>query len=214
MSEQPRTPHQEGARRAPMKAMKTIQVDGLDVSVNEYYAAHPEQMLGKPALSGTRYRDNEFTIEPDGRNMEAAITEAFQRMPEKIMRPRNAPASTSPRGLLAALEASDDVKDGAYTIQNNALYLRRGAQFVPVEDVTPNNLDRAKGLIQLREQTRVVFKSQLAENSDAFMKKVREDLNHLYDRFVKKFGPVSGRLNKAIFREDPDYPTLQALERK
>lgn len=202
------------AKGEPWAETKTIQVDGRDVSVNEYYAAHPEQMLGKPALAGTMYRDNEFTIEPDGRNMEAAITEAFQRMPEKIMRPRNAPASTSPRGLLAALEASDDVKDGAYTIQNNALYLRRGAQFVPVEDVTPNNLERAKGLIQLREQTRVVFKSQLAENSDAFMKKVREDLNHLYDRFVKKFGPVSGRLNKALFREDPDYPTLQALERK
>lgn len=202
------------AKGEPWTETKTIDVNGREVSVNEYYAAHPEQMLGKPTLAGTMYSDNQFTVEPDGRNMEEAIEQAFQRLPEKILRPRNAPASTTPRGLLEALEASDDVKDGAYTIQNNALYLRRGAQFIPVEDVTPNNLERAKGLIGLRDQTREVFKTQLSDVSEKAIKAAREELNTRYDRFVKKFGPVSGRMNKSLFRADPDYPTIQALERK
>lgn len=193
---------------------KTIDINGQPVAVNEYYANHPEQMLGKPTLAGSMYRDNEFTVEPDGRDMERAIVEAFERLPKKIMRPRNAPASVTPRGLLEAMAASDDVKEGAYTIQNNALYVRRGSQFVPVEDVTPNDLERAKGLIGLRDQTREVFKTQLSDVGEAAMKAAREELNKRYDRFVKKFGPISGRGNKALFRGDPDYPTLQALERK
>ncbi len=113
-------------------------------------------------------------------------------------------------------KASDDVKDGAYTIQNNALYLRRGAQFVPVEDVTPNNLERAEGADPMtRTDPCGVEVAQLGPRTvTPSRRRFAEDLDHLYDRFVKKFGPVSGRLNKALFREDPDYPTLQALERK
>ena len=35
-------------------------------ALNEYFAAHPEMMLGNMRLSGRMYRDNEPTLEPDG----------------------------------------------------------------------------------------------------------------------------------------------------
>lgn len=183
------------------------------IGLNEYYVRHPEQILGKLTTSGTMYRDNEATVEPDGRDMRQAIEDAFKRLPEKILRPRNKPASVSPRGLLEAMDATDDVKDGAFTIQNNALYVRRKHQFVPVEDISPTDLERAKGLINLREQTRQVLRTQLSGDDEKAIAETRRGLNTIYDRFVKKFGPVSGRNNKKLFSDDPDYSTIAALER-
>lgn len=197
----------------PWSTVKPIATADGDVTANEYFAAHPEQIMGKLSLQGSMYRDKEPTVQADGRDMAEALKEAFARLPENVLRPRARPASTTPRGLLESLQATDDVKNGAYTIQNNALYVREGDRFDPVEGATPTDLERAKGLIGLREQVREVFKTQLANDNDAEIAAARKELNARYDKFVKKWGPVNGRANKALFRTDPDYATLQALEK-
>ena len=183
------------------------------VTVNEYFVRHPEQIMGTLSTKGTMYSRNEVTVENDGRDMSRSLDDAFRRLPQNAMKPRKAPASVTPRGMLEALEATDDVKEGAYTIQNNALYIRRGAQFVPVEDAGPTVVERAKGLIGLREQVREVFRTQLAGDDQTAIKQARQELNKRYDKFVKKWGPIHAEGNRRLFRGDPDYPTLQALEK-
>ena len=190
-----------------------VQTEQGPASVNEYFAAHPEQIMGKLALTGSQYRDKEITVETDSRDMPQALREAFARLPEKVLRPRAKPASATPRGMLEALQATDDVKNGAFTIQNNALYVRDREQFLPVEDATPTDLERAKGLIGLREQVREVFRTQLASADEKDIAQARKELNARYDKFVKKWGPINSRANKSLFRADPDYATLQALEK-
>lgn len=193
--------------------LQEVQTEQGPASVNEYFAAHPEQIMGKLALTGSQYRDNEITVETDSRDMPQALREAFARLPEKVLRPRAKPASATPRGMLEALQATDDVKNGAFTIQNNALYVRDREQFVPVENSTPTDLERAKGLIGLREQVREVFRTQLASADEKDIAQARKELNARYDKFAKKWGPINGRANKSLFRADPDYATLQALEK-
>ncbi|MDH5666535.1 MAG: helicase-related protein [Nitrospira sp.] len=184
-----------------------------DASINEYFVRHPEHIMGTLSLEGTMYRSKEVTVKPDGRNVPSAMADAFRKMPADIYQARTRPVSTTPRGLLEALEASDDVKEGAYTIQNNALYVRRSTQFVPVEDATATDIERARGLIAIREQVKSVLKSQLEDTGAPFMAAQRKELNKVYDRFQKKFGFINSRANKALFRDDPDYGTLQSLER-
>jgi len=53
-------------------------------SLNEYFVAHPEMMLGKMRLSGRMYRDNEPTLEPDGRDLGKALAETVERLPQNI----------------------------------------------------------------------------------------------------------------------------------
>lgn len=197
----------------PWATVKPISTADGEVTANEYFAAHPEQIMGKLSLQGSMYRDKEPTVQADGRDMATALKEAFSKLPQSVMRPRPRPTSSTPRGLLESLQATDDVKNGAYTIQNNALYVREGDKFIPVEDATPTDLERAKGLIGLREQVREVFKTQLANDSEQAITAARKELNARYDKFVKKWGPINGRTNKSLFRTDPDYSTLQALEK-
>ena len=46
---------------------------GENFTINEYFAARPEMMLGRMRLSGRMYRDNEPTLEPGGRNLSEAL---------------------------------------------------------------------------------------------------------------------------------------------
>jgi hypothetical protein len=55
---------------------------GENFTINEYFAARPEMMLGRMRLSGRMYRDNEPTLEPDGRRLSEALSQAVERLPQ------------------------------------------------------------------------------------------------------------------------------------
>ena len=44
--------------------LKEITTPQGAASINEYFATHPEMILGKSALTGSMYRANEYTVEP------------------------------------------------------------------------------------------------------------------------------------------------------
>ena len=53
-------------------------------SINEYFAAHPEMMLGKMRLARGMYRDGEPVLVPDDRDLETALAQAIQQLPQNI----------------------------------------------------------------------------------------------------------------------------------
>src|SRR5579859_7599785 len=57
---------------------------GEAFTLNEYFAARPEMMLGQMRLAGGMYGGNEPTLEPDGRNLGDALAQAVERLPQDI----------------------------------------------------------------------------------------------------------------------------------
>src|SRR4051812_4309253 len=57
---------------------------GENFVLNEYFVARPEMMLGTMRLAGRMYRDNEPTLEPDGRDLSEALAQAIARLPHNI----------------------------------------------------------------------------------------------------------------------------------
>src|SRR3989442_12394068 len=57
---------------------------GEAFTLNEYFAARPEMMLGRMRLAGRMYRDNEPTLEADGRNLAETLAQAVERLPQNI----------------------------------------------------------------------------------------------------------------------------------
>ena len=53
-------------------------------SINEYFAAHPEMMLGKMRLARGMYRDGEPVLAPDDRDLGEALAQAVARLPQNI----------------------------------------------------------------------------------------------------------------------------------
>ncbi len=55
-----------------------------DVLINEYFADHPEMVLGRHALTGSMYRANEYTVEPMEGDIEAHFVSSNRRLADEI----------------------------------------------------------------------------------------------------------------------------------
>ena len=62
-------------------------------SINEYFAAHPEMMLGRMRLAHGMYQGNELVLAPDGRDLGEALAQAIARLPQNIYEVQTNPPS-------------------------------------------------------------------------------------------------------------------------
>ena len=71
---------------------------------------------------------------------------------------------------------------------------------------------RIRGMLQVRDAVREVFRTQLAEAPEETITEARRHLNRSYDLFVSRFGPLNATQNVRAFANDPDQPLLLSLE--
>jgi SAM-dependent methyltransferase len=58
--------------------------NGEAFTINEYFVARPDMMLGQMRLTGGMYGGNEPTLEPDGRNLAEALAQAVEQLPQGV----------------------------------------------------------------------------------------------------------------------------------
>ena len=182
------------------------------VAVNEYFAQHPEMMLGQMRLEGTMYRDREPTLTGD--LSPERLQQAISSLPENICAPRNTlpdRARPPPENNSLADIDSADVKDGAYAIRDGLLAIRRGAEFETAK-VPGSTAWRIRGMLAVRDAIRVVFRTQLDDAPEERITEARKLLNDIYDSFASRYGALSARENIKAFAGDPDQPLLLSLE--
>ena len=180
-------------------------------SLNEYFVAHPEMMLGKMRLSGRMYRDNEPTLEPDGRDLGKALAEAVERLPQNIY--ESQAQAIAGQSFDAGIPAPDFIKPNAFCVhEDGRVCIREEDALRPLDDLPAETRSRIRRLIEVRDAVRVCLRSQLDGSSESQVIEAREQLNLAYDRFVSRFGPVNARVNQNAFDGDPDFPLLLSLE--
>jgi hypothetical protein len=93
------------------------------ISVNEYFAAHPEMMLGEMRLAGRMYQRGEPTLEGNGRDLTEQLKEAVTRLPVNVFHARQ--VQTVSTATEQSYPAPEEVKPNAYCIVqgNNQLGL-------------------------------------------------------------------------------------------
>ena len=178
------------------------------IFVNEYFANHPEMMLGVMKEGNKLYpSDNGTTLADDGRDLDVALHEAMLRLPYDVMTEREDDTE-----LYEDLNPADlSVRDYCYTLIDDEIYQREGSRLVK-KDFVGIPAERVKGMIELRDLTRHIIGIQTAGCTDAELAVEQQRLTTLYDRFTAKYGPVNSRGNKLAFRDDADFPLLSALE--
>lgn len=72
---------------------------------------------------------------------------------------------------------------------------------------------RMSGMIEVRDQLSEVISYQQKYDFDqaVFSDKLAE-LNRVYDKFVKKYGPINSQVNSRLFYEDDRYALLSSIE--
>ena len=180
---------------------------GNTTRINEYFAAHPEMMLGEMKLERGMYGNNEPTLA--GELTPELLTAAVARLPAGAYVPRD--RQRPPPAPVLDAEAFTGIKDGAYCERDGAICIRNGNGFEPTS-LTVNAESRVRGQMAVRDAVREVFRTQLDDLPEEAITTARAELNRQYDAFTRQHGPLSSRENIRAFGGDPDQPLLLSLE--
>ena len=183
---------------------------GENFTINEYFAARPEMMLGRMRLSGRMYRDNEPTLEPDGRSLSEALSQAVERLPQNRYQ-ANIHQLAEPT-LEQTIPAPDYIKPNAYCVHDGLVWVREDDVLRQLTGWPAETRSRVRGLVQVRDAVRACLRSQVDDSTEEQIADARFQLNLAYDRFVSRFGPINQRVNQRAFDGDPDLPLLLSLE--
>jgi phospholipid N-methyltransferase len=183
---------------------------GEGFTLNEYFATRPEMMLGKMRLAGRMYRDNEPTLEADGRSLGEALAQAVERLPEGVYQ-AHAHQIAEPT-LEEAIPAPDFVKPNAFCLHEGMVCIREETVLRPLNDLPSETRARIRGLIPVRDAVRDCLRAQVDGSAEERVVETRQQLNLAYDWFTARFGPVNLRANQRAFDGDPDLPLLLSLE--
>jgi N12 class adenine-specific DNA methylase len=121
----------------------------------------------------------------------------------------------------------DDLKEGSFTVdaKGNVKQRRKGilvdpdySQMGMTKAVkkkrlwAKKNAPQIKALINLREATKDVLRIQQETDEDEPLKVAQTKMGKLYDQYVSDYGLIRDTKAKQLFRTDPQYPLLLALE--
>lgn len=206
------------------------------VMVNEYFARHPEMVLGRHATTGSMYRANEYTVEPLDGDIAEHFAKAVQNLPQDVYfeaverAVADVKAKTFERDFAPASE-----KEGGLYLKDGEIFVREQGSGVPLSSIEKIN-DRERAWLTdytgLRDAVKEAQRDQL-QGGD--WEKSLKQLNKLYDAFVAKHGPIGAftesetvdvdedgnektRItrrfkNKKVLSLDIESPLVQSLEK-
>jgi N12 class adenine-specific DNA methylase len=181
---------------------------GDPVYVNEYFHAHPQNLLGRmQRREHGMYGRDEAELADDGRDLAAALATAMSSLPAGVYQVASGNVARQ------TLPAPAGLKPGAYVaLDDGGLGRREGDELVLLTDIPAAAVRRIRGMLRIREAARACLAAQVENREESVVIAGRERLNDAYDRFVGQFGPVSSSANVRAFVGDPDLPLLLSLE--
>lgn len=200
-----------------MKVVDHVDANGKTVPLNEYFAKNPQNMLGDFGAYGSMYSpEDPALVKRPGQDTAAELAQAIARLPEGIMGQGQVQTIT-PQQVVQSVRA-ESVRVGSMFVDGDQVLVRGEdtlgeTQAEPVTFPSEKARDRVVGMIGMRDLLADVRRLQLDPKADdRRIEAARARLNKAYDAFVKENGPINLDANKRLFRDDPTWPQLSALE--
>lgn len=188
-----------------------VSADGFDV--NNYFAEHPEMVIGDFKEVSGRF-GNEVTVKLDDPSMlKNLLFEAVQNIKGEYKAAEKSKVNEVSSDVIPAPAES---RKFSFQAVNGELYYREaGDTMEKVAVKGKDKIARAVAMVELRDTVRELLDLQMnnADSSlDDSITESRAKLNKVYDAFVEKYGFVPDKKNKEAFKGDDDYQLLSALE--
>ena len=192
---------------------------GDPIRVNEYFAAHPQNVLGLLADDGEMFAGNkgakEMTVHSDpNRPADVALAQAIEGLPSDIA---GAGAWTEVRDSapVAGIKMGNIVRaaDGNFYFNTGGELTAAGMSESDKELNEPKNRPRVAAFLGVRDALNRQYDLELSETaSDEEIEENRAELNRLYDAFKGRFDDFHHRANKSLLIDDPDYFRIAGAE--
>lgn len=217
----------------PFQDARKIEIDGREVTVNGLFVDNPDMVLGEMAMS-TRGLKDAFDVRGDA-DAEPALRRALGRIVSRAeaMGMTQTPGRR-PRPVFAQA-GPDHVPEGVLRARPDGTFSRVTRGMEEPHEVPEAQREELRHLLKLRDTAMALVAAEAASGDDTpEMRRLREDLNRLYDAYVERWGPVSRFTEKRRapkkgedegedlvirtrppqggFRIDPYSATVRALE--
>lgn len=178
--------------------------------INQYFAQHPEMVLGEITTESTQYGKQETTVKPiEGADLAQQLKAAVENIHAEITEPEITDDELDQNA--EPLPADPNVKNFSYTNVDGQVYYRENSYMNKV-DLPAVTAERVLGMIALRETTQKLLDCQLHDGTDAEVKLLQGKLKDQYKRFTAQYGLINSTANKRAFRQDSSYCLLASLE--
>lgn len=188
---------------------KEVQTPQGATAINEYFADHPEMVLGSHALTGSMYRANEYTVIPqEGVDIEQAFAKAVENLPKSIA--RVVQGSKAERAIVQDRDFNPKSrKEGGLYLDDKGrlmqvdsgtgveLAFRQGADGKQIA-LTPKQKKWLRDYVGVRDALK---QTQFDQLNDGDWEKSLKALNKAYDAFVKDHGRIL------------DYTTIETTDK-
>ena len=182
-------------------------------AINQYFADHPEMILGVLSTESTQYGREELTVAPiEGANLADQLAEAVQHIEGQYTEVEvETPDIADAEAERKTLPADPEVKNFSYTVVDGEVFYRENSVMTQVE-LSDTAKGRVTGMVELRQIVNDLIQQQLEDYPDADIKATQERLNAAYDAFAAKYGLLNDRKNGRLFEQDSSYYLLCSLE--
>ena len=182
-------------------------------AINQYFADHPEMVLGVLSTESTQYGREELTIAPiEGANLADQLAEAVQHIEGQYTEVEvETPDIADAENEKHILPADPEVKNFSYTVVDGEVFYRENSVMTQVE-LSDTAKGRVTGMVELRQIVNDLIDQQLNDYPDEDIKATQERLNAAYDAFTAKYGLLNDRKNGRLFEQDSSYYLLCSLE--
>ena len=182
-------------------------------AINQYFADHPEMVLGVLSTESTQYGREELTVAPiEGANLADQLAEAVQHIEGQYTEVEvETPDIADAENEKHILPADPEVKNFSYTVVDGEVFYRENSVMTQVE-LSDTAKGRVTGMVELRHIVNDLIQQQLEDYPDADIKATQERLNAAYDSFTAQYGLLNDRKNGRLFEQDSSYYLLCSLE--
>ena len=182
-------------------------------AINQYFADHPEMILGVLSTESTQYGREELTVAPiEGANLADQLAEAVQHIEGQYTEVEvETPDIADAEAERKTLPADPEVKNFSYTVVDSEVFYRENSVMTQVE-LSDTAKGRVTGMVELRQIVNELIDQQLNDYPDEDIKATQAKLNTVYDAFTAKYGLLNDRKNGRMFEQDSSYYLLCSLE--
>ena len=193
---------------AAFAGTRVVEVQGGTARINEYFADHPEHVLGTLALRRGQHTAEDLTVLPKPGDLGEQLAAAAATLPDWVHYFPHLPFTTNPRETTGTTELPADWKLGQYRLVDGEV---KTATTEGVESVRlpASSVERVKQLMGLAEAAQQLYDAERFDAPETELTAQRKQLNKLYDRFVKKHGPINRVKRTEVTRKGRDEPIVQ-----
>ena len=191
------------------------------VPVNEYFKAHPENIIGEASKGRDQYGNDVLLVKPkEDADIAKELSKAMNKLPKGIYEPVNRTGEDSFDSIKANIKLRADYKrnhDLEYWEKDGKIYQNRyrdHAGIMAEEIPAGKKLTRLKGYLKIRSALNSLMLAEMdPEAKEETVNHLRKQLNTVYDAYVKKNGYLNDPQGQRAYIDDPSSGMVMALEK-